>query len=242
MTPAAEAKPMGELARLANVFVDPKAAFTAIVVRPRPWVPLAIVITIAMVFLACFAQRVGWERYLRQKAETTPQFQELPLEQRERAISVQLKFVPYAAYVGPVVGFTGIVLVVAGAVLLMVRLMGGTVTFKQMFSIAAYAFLPGALERLAAIGVMFLKSPDDFDLENPTVLNLAAFLDPTASAKWAISLASSADVFAIWTALLIAVGITAAAKRVSFGQALGAVILPWMVWIVLKVGWAAIRG
>lgn len=242
MTPAAEAKPMGEIGRLANVFLDPKTAFADIAVRPRPWVPLVIVIAVALVFVACFSQRVGWERYLRQKAETTPQFQELPSEQRERAIQMQLKFVPYASYVGPVVGFTGIVLIVAGAVLPMVRLMGGIIAFKQMFSITAYAFLPAALERLAAIAVVFLKSPDDFDLENPTVLNLAAFLDPTVSAKWVVSLASSLDVFAIWTALLIAVGITAAAKRVSFGQALGAVIVPWLVWIVLKVGWAAIRG
>ncbi|MBL8295935.1 MAG: YIP1 family protein [Bryobacterales bacterium] len=242
MSPEAEAKPMGETGRLVNVFLDPKAAFADIAVRPRPWVPLAIVIAIAMVFLACFSQRVGWERYLRQKAETTPQFQELPSEQRERAIQMQLKFVPYASYAGPVVGFTGIVVIVAGAVLLMVKLMGGMVAFKQMFSITAYAFLPGALERLAAIGVLFLKSPDDFDLENPTVLNLGAILDPTTSAKWVISLASSVDVFAIWTAILIAVGITVTAKRTSFGKALTAVVTPWILWIVLKVGWAAIRG
>lgn len=242
MTPTDEPRAMSEPGRAVNVFLDPKEAFTDIAARPRPWAPLAIVIAMAVVFLACFSQRVGWERYLRQKAETTPQLQELPAEQRERAIEMQLKFVPYAGYVGAVVGFAGMILIVAAAVLPMVRLMGGTVTFKQMFSITAYAFLPAALERLAALGVMFLKSPDDFDLENPTVLNLGALLDPTASAKWVISLASSADVFAIWTALLIAVGITAAAKRFSFGRALAAVIVPWLVWIVLKVGWTAIRG
>lgn len=241
MTPV-ETRPMGEIGRLANVFLDPRAAFADIAVRPRPWVPLGIMIAMALVFVACFSQRVGWERYLRQKAETTPQFQELPSEQRERAIEMQLKFVPYAAYVGPVVGFTGIVLVVAGGVFAMFKLMGGTIAFKEMFSITAYAFLPAALERLAAIGVVFLKSPDDFDLESPTVLNLGAFLDPTASSKWVISLASSVDVFAIWTAILIAVGITVTAKRASFGQALMAVIVPWVVWIVLKVGWIAIRG
>ena len=241
MTPATETEPMSELGRLANVFVDPKAAFADIAARPRPWAPLAIVIAMALVFIACFSQRVGWERYLRHKAETTPQFQELPSEQRERAIEMQLKIVPYASYAGPVVGFAGIILAVSGAVLLMVKLTGGTVAFKQMFAITAYAFLPGALERLAAIAVVFLKSPEDFDLENPTALNLAAFLDPQAS-KWVASLASSVDLFAIWTAILIAVGITAAVTRTSFGKALAAVITPWIVWIVLKVGWAAIIG
>ena len=55
------------------------------------------------------------------------------------------------------------------------------------------------------------------------------------------SLASSIDLFSIWCAILLVIGYSVVGK-VSRGKAAGAVIGLWVLWIAIKVGWAAIAG
>jgi len=155
---------------------------------------------------------------------------------------MQLKFVPYMAYVNPIVGIPLMTLVVAAVVMVAARIFGSSVTFKQMFSITAYSWLTGALNAALAIVILFLKPPGEFNLENPTGFNVAAYLDPMTTSKWLYSLAGSLDLFAIWTAILMAVGISAAGKGNTFGKGLTAVLVSWGVWIVLKMGWASVFG
>lgn len=242
MSPESELRPMSEAARLTNTFLEPKAAFADIAARPRPWAPLVLLIVLAVTFMTVFNSRVGWDRYMRQKMETTAQVQNMPPEQRERVIQMQTRIGPYMGYAGAVFGPPVMALIVAGVVLLTGKMAGATLTFKQMFSISAYAFLPGMLNSAAAVAVLFLKNPDDFNLENPTAFNLGAFLDPQSTGKAILALAGSVDVFAVWSAILLAVGITAASRRTSFGKAFTAVLIPWVLWIGIKAGLAALRG
>jgi len=59
-------------------------------------------------------------------------------------------------------------------------------------------------------------------------------MDPINTPKFLYTLAMSFDLFTIWTILLTAVGIKAAAgKRLSFGGALFAVVLPWAVLVLI---------
>jgi hypothetical protein len=88
--------------------------------------------------------------------------------------------------------------------------------------------------------VMQMKSITDFDLNNPLMFNPGAFMDPKSSSKFLYSLASSLDLFSFWIMLLIAVGLKAAAgKKLSFGGAFFAVLLPWAVFVL---GAAALKG
>ena len=81
---------------------------------------------------------------------------------------------------------------------------------------------------------MFLKSPDEFNLINPLAFNPAAFMDPINSSKFLYTLAMSLDLFTIWGILLTAIGLKAAAgKRLSFGGALFAVVLPWAILVLI---------
>jgi hypothetical protein len=59
-------------------------------------------------------------------------------------------------------------------------------------------------------------------------------MDPISTPKFLYTVATALDLFTIWTILLTAVGIKAAAgKRLSFGGALFAVVLPWAVLVLL---------
>jgi hypothetical protein len=88
--------------------------------------------------------------------------------------------------------------------------------------------------------VVFLKkNPADFDIQHPLAFNLGALMDPNAPNKFMYTLASAIDVFSIWRILLVAVGLKAAAgKKLSFGGALFAVLLPWVVLVLIGATFA----
>lgn len=234
---------MSEASRLANIFFEPGRAFADIAARPRPWAPLVLSIAVALMLIFAFSQRVGWESFARQTMETAMQGRNVPPEQIERAVQAQLKILPVMGYAGAALGTLFSVLVMAAVLLLVFKVfMGADIGFKQMFGIAAYSFLPFAVGSLAALAVLFLKDPGEFDLRNPTAFNLGAFLDPESTAKWKIALGASIDLFTIWTMLLLAAGVAAAVRRMSFGKALAGVLAPWMIWVLLKTGFSALRG
>ncbi len=234
---------MGEVARLVGVLTDPKAAFADIVVHPRWWVPLALVVVLSIAYTATFSQRVGWERFMRQTIETSSRTQNLPVEQRERILEQQMRFAPAFGYVMAAVGMPIVALVTAGVLLFVFKLMlDAQLSFRQVFGVTCYSYLTGVIAVALSILVMHLKDPDDFDLQDPLGAHLGALLDPQAAPKWLVSLASSLDLFTIWTILLLATGLSVAAKKLSWGKSLAGVVAPWFVWVALKAGWKAIFG
>ena len=87
--------------------------------------------------------------------------------------------------------------------------------------------------------ILFLKDPATVDLQNVVASNPGALLSDDA-AKWLVTLLSSIDVFAIWTMILLAIGFSATdSKKLSFGKSLVLVIIPWILFTVVKVGLVA---
>ena len=91
-----------------------------------------------------------------------------------------------------------------------------------------------------AVVTIFLKRSGDVDPEHLVASNAGALLS-TDAPRWQMSLASSLDIFWIWVMLLLAMGFSVTnPKKVSFGKAIGIVFGLWIVWVIMKVGWAAI--
>lgn len=233
---------MSQAGRLVNVIVDPKPAFADIAARPGWWVPMILIMVCSLAFMLAFSSHVGWERFMRQQLESNPKTQNMSPEDREKALEMQLKFgAPVGTFIA-VVASPIVMLITAGALLFVFNnMLGSAVKFRQTLAVAAYASVPGVLALGGSLLVMFLKDPSDFDLKNPVGYNLGFYLDPKTTPAWLVSFAGSLDVFAIWGALLLATGMAALTKK-RWGSALTGVLIPWGVWIVLKVGWAAIFG
>ncbi len=236
---------MSEAYRLSGVFFEPPKAFADIAARPSFWVPLVLTILAGLIVAVLMGQHIGWTEIARQGAQqnarAAQQMDQLPPEQRERAMQMQARFVPIFAYGAVVFGTPLGILVVAAVLLAIVRgILSAPITFKQMFAIVAYAGLPRIIQGILTAIVMFLKKPEEFNVLNPLAFNPAAFMDYQSSSKFVYSLAKSLDLFTIWFMLLIAVGIQAASgKKVSFGGALASVIVPWLV--IVFIG-AALAG
>ncbi|HWQ53864.1 MAG TPA: YIP1 family protein [Bryobacteraceae bacterium] len=241
-----EERPMSEAGRIMNVYLEPKAAFADIAARPRPWVPLVLLIVFSVAYLSVFSSRVGWGRVMEQQMERNPQIQNMSAEQRAKAqegIAKASSVMGYVVPVSPIVTIPLFTLVVAGVFVVVFRvMMGADLTFKQLFAITAYAWLPDLIYQAAATAVVLLKNPDEFNMENPLAFNVGAYLDPQATSKAVMSIASSIDLFSFWKIGLLAVGIAVAARKISFTTALIGVTIPWAVWVVAKTGLAVLRG
>jgi hypothetical protein len=236
-----EPKGMGEASRLTGVFFEPTKTFEDIAARPSFVVPLILIMLFSIAYVTLVGQHIGWERTIRHQFEISPRAQQMPPEQREQAIAMQVKFASVGAYVFIVVGLPIAYAIWSGVLLGIVKgIMSAPVKFKQVFAAVVYGSLPSVLFTILAIAVMFMKNPDDFNMQNPLVFNPGAFLDPANGSKFVYSLASSLDLFMIWTLFLVGIGLKAAGgKRFSTGSAMTAVFLPWAIWILAK---AALLG
>lgn len=231
-----ENQPLSEFDRIISALFDPKEAFADIAVRPvRWWVPLLILTAMAMIFLFAFTQQVGWETFFQQQMETNPQLQQLPADQQARILESQVKIAPYIIWGIALVAPTILALVVAGAMLFLFNVLAGQqLIFRPVFAATCYAFLPGVLFYPAAVVTMYMKEPAEFYLENPIASNLAALLNPATNAAWLVSLARSFDLFTIWTLILLASGMSASGRRLTWGKAFRWILGGWMMLVVVK--------
>jgi len=233
---------MHEFSRLVGVFLEPKKTFGDIAERPRWLAPLLLVIVSSFSLIYLFNIHVGWEPYLHRIMDNNPRMQQLAPDVRQQVFDRQLRFIPIFSYVGGVL-FAPILFLIGGGIILGIvkGLLGVPMRFAQVFAVMAYAWLPRVIYAGLSIIVMFLKNPDDFDIQNSFASNPGAFMDPDTSSKFLYSLASAVDLFSIWVMLLIATGLKAAGgKRISFGGALFAVVLPWAVYTLGRAGLAAL--
>jgi hypothetical protein len=233
---------LSEFARLSGVFFEPQKAFADIAARPRWWVPMILLIVVSLAYTYSVAQRVGWERVVRQSVATNSRFQQLGAEEQQRSIERGAKFASGIGYVAAVAGSPLNIAFIAGVLLLTSRMAGAQLSYRQLLAITSYAFLTSVIFVALGILVVYLKNPDDFNVQNPLGFNPGAYLDPSATPKWLASLAGSADLFAFWKIALLAVGIAAGERKLSFGRALAAVAMPWLVLVVVKAGWSSAFG
>jgi hypothetical protein len=237
---AVESAPKGALARMAGVLFSPGETFSDIVQRPSWLAPVLVLTAFSILFTVMFSQRVGWERFMQQQFAKDPRTAEMPAERRAQALEQASKFAKGFGYGFAVVGYFVITAALAGILLLGYNVGGGAQTnYKTALAITAHSYMPNLLAGLLAMLVMFLKDPDEFDLQNPLASNVAAFLSGEAP-RWQQSLGQSLDLVSFWIMFLIAAGFSATnPKRLPMGKSLGVILGLWAFYVLVKVGWAA---
>ena len=71
--------------------------------------------------------------------------------------------------------------------------------------------------------------------------NIGYYLMGGESPKWLVELLSAADLFSIWTAVLLTIGVSTVAG-IKRGAAAAVVVGWWFVFVLLKVVGASIGG
>lgn len=230
---------------MTGVFFEPGAVFADIAARGRWWLALLIMMLLASLSVQMIVSRISYDTMIQKIFDSNERIQQLSADQRAQAVETQRKIMPITMRVMPLVGSLVGMLVIAAALMFTFKFMlDAELTYKNALNITCYAMVPVSIvSTIATIAVLYLKAPEDFDIQNPIAFNLGAFL-PDGTAKWLASLAGSIDLFTIWAVVLIAIGFSAfcGARKMPFGRAITGVLVPWAVYVVGKAAFASIFG
>jgi len=239
--PEAQQASVSPFGRVIGVLFSPKSTFEDIARKPSWLLPVVLSTILGLCVSIAINQRINWREFMSQQIEKNPRAAQLSSEQKEQQIAGGAKFAPISTYVfgtiGPVLAALIVGLVMWGAY----SLLGGISTnFGTAFGITAHAFLTGLVSSPLFILILYLKPYGTADLDNPIAANLAAFL-PDDSAKWLVALCKSFDIFLFWTLILLAIGFAALnPKKLKGAKSFTIAFTVWVVYVVLRVGWAFI--
>jgi hypothetical protein len=232
---------------LTGIFFEPGRVFESFRERPR-FLVAAIISTIAIfAFTTIFFQKVGFERLITEAVESSPRADQMTAEQKEQSIRIQTGPVVKAIYyASPLIAVAIIIAGGAALYLLGSMLMGKKLGYKQSLAVWTYSGMPPILiAMLLNIVLLFIKSPDDYDIVRASrrglvQANLGVLVDLKASPVLG-SLLSSFDLIQFYGLFLAALGLRKVAKM-SSGSAWAIVLTIWSIGVIVRVALAAITG
>jgi hypothetical protein len=236
---------LSQVERVVDTFVAPTKTFTDILRDSSWWLPYVIAAVVGLTFAYVILHKIGLPTLVDgvirnskmledQIANATP---DVAARIRGR-IETNFKI----AYAAPVIGLV-IGLICAGVLLGTANFVfGGRAKYKQMLAVWFYATLPLVLFNLLIIGSAYAGlTGDSFDINNALGTNIGYYLAGGDTPHWLVTLLASVDLFAIWIAILLTVGVSIVA---GIKRSLAAVVVFgwWFIFVVLKVAGAAISG
>jgi hypothetical protein len=159
-------------------------------------------------------------------------------QQREQLIITYEGFYKYVGYLSVVGTLFSVFIVAVILMFLFDTMMSAGVGLKRMMAIVAYGILPLVIQTALSMVVLFLKDPEEFNLRNPLMFNIGAYMSADSPAALR-ALGSSIDLFSLWILVLLAIGVSAAGRKVSFGKAFTGIFSLWALLVCLKVAAAA---
>ncbi len=237
------AGPASPLARVAGIFYAPVATFQSLA-RRFSWadwaLPLAIGVLSSLVMFLVLASQFDIAAQMRANLEPTgmsPADIERTVERQVAFMQGPLRFV-----------FMGGQAVVYAVILALLSLLfwggtsafGGSITYGKTLAVVSYSWLVRILEGVLLYVVVQGREPIRPDrIPSVLVTNPAFFLSVDQADSVMYALASSLNLFTLWTLGLVALGLSVVG-RLSRGGAFGLVGLLFGLWLALVVGWAAI--
>ncbi len=231
-----EEKPLSEVERIVDTFVAPSKTFTDLR-RSTNWLlayVLIAVFSIAMVVVV--DKKLGMEKVVENGLALAPkqaaQLDQLSPDARAAQMEKIVNFNRIFAYAYPVVILV-FLLIVAAVLLGSFNFgLGAELRFNQCLAVCMYASLPGILKALIAIMVIAMGAGEAFTFQNPIASNFSPLVDP--SSHFLYSVATSVDIFTIWTLVLTGIGFSCLTK-VKRGTSMG-VVFGWWAIVVLAGG------
>jgi hypothetical protein len=240
--PTAGAPALSEGARVVDTFIAPSKTFTDLRRNASWWGPLLLMIVFSLALVYVAGQKVGFRKITENQMQAQPKQQErmeqLPAAEREQHMQTAAKFTMYISYCFPVLQLL-ILLIIAAVLFATFKFAAGAdVKFKVAFAIVMYAGLPGLLKAaLAILSLLAGASPDSFTFQNPLATNPGYFMN-AADSPVLYGIASSIDIFMIWTLALTAIGFTCV-SRVKRGTSIAIVFGWWIFFTLALAGLAA---
>lgn len=245
-TPVAEPPQMSEVGTLGGIFFEPGRTFEDFRRKPRFIMASLISIILFMMFFGAFTSKIGYERIVRERLESSSWYQNQPPDGQKKMIEQQSS--PITQYI--TMAITPIVLLLSffiGGLLYWggVNAMGGSISYLRSVAVWVYSgFPPLVVSMLANILILFLKSPDDIDVVSGQQGLLHAnpsFFINTKAMPVLGAILGTFDVFFIWGWVLAAIGLRIVGK-ISTGAAWAIVLLVALLNVASRVIGALFQG
>jgi hypothetical protein len=236
VSPAVEAppsEPSNPFSRIIGVLVSPSRTFADIARKPDWVIPALVIVLVFAIAAIVTVPRLDFETMTREAMEA----QGRSGPQMEQGLRVGIAIAKGIQYS---ISFLliGILAVAALLYWLGVRLLGSEATYQQVFSVVLYGFMPTVIRQLVKIPIVLSKHAiNPRDAEN-VVRSSPAFLTSFKTNPMLFALLSRLDLFAIWSLILIVIGL-AAASKLSKAKTASVVIALWIVGTLITLGFAA---
>jgi hypothetical protein len=196
----------------AGAFVAPRRALAAAAEARRAWPALAASVLASLVFAAVLVLRADLERGAREALDRAPPevAQKMTPHEVETALEQGRKLAAVGLYAAAVAGPPLLAVAAAALLALAFRVAGARAPFRPTLAVAAWGTLPLALRDLLTLPALLVRSgiaPGEARMLLPSSL---AALAPAAPAR-ALPLLEGLDLFALWSAALVTVGMAAVA-------------------------------
>lgn len=228
--------------RWMGVYFSPGDTFQDISRKPDFIFPLLVTVLSAVAITETMLAKVGMERIIRNSIEMSGRAAKMSAEQIQQAVDQGKGIGGILAHVAGVVGAPIYLLIVAAVGLALVNaIFGSPISFKKAFSVACYASLSGFIGALMALAMILFGDLERFNPDNPSPTNVGFFLNPLETSKPLLTFASSLDLFTIWFVVLLGIGFSqATGGKVKASTIFLVYFGLWMIWVLGKVGLAAI--
>jgi Yip1 domain len=239
--PVTPETPGGFFQNLIDVYFSPREAFTRIVRKPSFVLPLVAYLVLVLGFTGVWMSKIEPREFMKMQLEESGQWDKLQAEQREAILERAPGQMKIFGWLGPIV-FTPLMLLVTAAALLFIFrfFYASEVVFKQAFAIVAWCFFAlGLVTTPLLLLVLQLKGDWNVNPQDAVQANLGLLLDKSEAAKPLWALFTSIDAFSLWLVFLLAAGFGVASRKTT-GSALWGVAIPWLLIVLVKVGWAAL--
>ncbi len=241
-TPDPTPAPLSQGARIIDTFIAPSKTFTDLRRSASWWAPWLLIAISAALFAFAMGKQVGFEQISKSRVEHSKraeQFDKLPADQQAAQLRISAKIVAFFTYFSP---FLILLYALIGTLVLWLTfklILGAETTFGQAYAITMYSWLPGVIGGiLGTISLFAGSNPEGFDINNPVGTNLGYYLDPETTGKFVRAMASSLDVFTIWTIVLVGIGYSCTSK-VKASTAIIVVAVWYLVFKLLTSGLGA---
>jgi len=240
--PAPEAQAtIGPIGRITGVLFSPRNTFEDIARKPSWVAPIVLLTLIGLCMNVLLAKKADWRSFSEEQLMSTSRGQQIPADQKDLAIERGAKGNQFFCYVRGVIGTTFLALLLALVYWGVYAVIGGArLTFGKSFSVIAFSMLPGGIRELLGIPILILKDPST--LGNPYNFvgsNPGAYMS-MSDPKWLSALASSLDVFVLWSLVLTAIGFHLMdPKKVNMSKSVGIVVSVYVFFTLLgtAVAW-----
>jgi len=236
--PQASISPFG---RIIGVLFSPKNTFEDIARKPSWVAPLVLLTLIGLSMNLLLAKKADWRSFSEEQLMSTSRGQQIPADQRDLAIERQAKGNQFFCYIRGVIGTPCLALFLALICWGAYAVIGGArLTFGKSLAVIAFTMVPGGIRELLGILILILKDPST--LGNPYNFvgsNPGAYVS-MSDAKWLSALASSFDVFIIWSVVLTAIGFHCMdPKKLPMSKSAGIVVGVYLFFTLLgtTVAW-----